>query len=229
MDTVVQRPMESDNPSRRNRKWPSGNSLRFYREKKDWTLQEVAKALDTKHQTIQKLETGKMKLTPEWADRIGEVLRVPAKFLGFSNAPDSYSWAVKPVPVVGVVDSEMRVNFNESPQRRIGLPDASPGLRALELGKDSMPGFEGWMILYDDDAREHVTQDMLERQEQNTKFLAHVLNGDTWWRRVVPSARRGFHHLESLHKATVYDVEIDWVCEVLKFEAPGQDLPPFEE
>ena len=149
-----------------------------------------------------------------------------AKFLAFSNEPGGYSWAVRPIPVMGVIDSDMRVNFTDAPRRRIGVPDAGPGLRALELGKGSMPGFEGWVILYDDAAREHVTQRTLQIQEQNTKFLAHVQDGSMWWRRIVPSARRGFYHLESLHKQTVYDVEIDWACEVLGFEPPGQDLPP---
>jgi transcriptional regulator with XRE-family HTH domain len=232
MDTSVQSQMESDNNAPSNpsgRKWPGTNSVRFYREKKDFTLQEVARALNTKHQTIQKLETGVMKLTPEWADRIGAVLRVPARFLAFSNEPNGYSWAVKPVPIMGLVDSEMRIETAGVPLRRIGVPDAAPGLRALELGKGSMPGFEGWVILYDEDSRERVSARTIELQEQNTKFLIRTHDGETWWRRFVSSARRGFYHLESLHKTTVYDVEIEWVCAVLGFEPPGQDLPPFDE
>lgn len=92
-----------------------------------------------------------------------------------------------------------------------------------------MPGFEGWVILYDDDARERITQRTLDHQERNTKFLIHVKDNGMWWRRAVPSSRRGFYHLESPHKQTVYDVETDWVCEVLGFEPPDQDLPPFDE
>ena len=123
----------------------------------------------------------------------------------------------------------MRVEFSAQPPRRIGIADAGPGLRALELGKESMPGFENWVILYDEDARGRVSQRTLERQDNNTQFLTRAHGGDMWWRRIVPSSRRGFFHLESLHKATVYDVDVDWVCEILGLKPPGQDLPPFDE
>jgi hypothetical protein len=170
-----------------------------------------------------------MRLTPEYAERIGAMLRVPAKFLAFSNEPNVYGWAVKPVPVVGIIDSEMRIGPEQLRPRRIGVPDASVGLRALELGKDSMPSFEGWTILYDENNRERVSQHILDRQAQNATFVIRTSSGEMWWRRIVPSARRGSHHLESQHKQTIYDVEIDWVSEVLGFEPPGKDLPPFEQ
>ena len=140
-----------------SKKWPA-NSLRFYRESADMTLTDVAKALKTNHQTIQRLETGKMRLTPEWAERIGEVVRVPKELLAFSDDPDAYGWAVKAVPVVGSIDADLRINFSPFPVRRIGVPNVTSNFRALELGAGSIPAFTGWTIVYDDEAHEHVSQ-----------------------------------------------------------------------
>ncbi len=58
-----------------------------------------------------------MRLTPEWAERIGEVVRVPKELLAFSDDPDAYGWAVKAVPVVGSIDADLRINFSPFPVR----------------------------------------------------------------------------------------------------------------
>lgn len=52
------------------------NRIKYLREKRGLKLAQLAELVGTSHATIQRLETGKMKLTQEWADRISRAMDV---------------------------------------------------------------------------------------------------------------------------------------------------------
>jgi transcriptional regulator with XRE-family HTH domain len=52
------------------------NRIRHLREARGLTLAELAEQVGTSHATIQRLESGKMRLTQEWAERISAALAV---------------------------------------------------------------------------------------------------------------------------------------------------------
>lgn len=53
------------------------NRIRHLREAKGLTLAQLADRIGTSHATVQRLESGKMKLTQDWATKIGSALAVP--------------------------------------------------------------------------------------------------------------------------------------------------------
>jgi hypothetical protein len=126
-------------------KWPP-NSIRFYREKLDVTLQELATELCTNYQTIEKLQNQKMELTTIWADRIGTALGVPASHIAFGDAPDAYHWAAKAVPVIGALNADLRIEPGTPPPQRIGISGRPPGTVAIEIGGDAISVLAGWFI-----------------------------------------------------------------------------------
>lgn len=52
------------------------NRIKLLRDERKWTLADLAQRVGTSHATIQRLETGKMQLTEEWATRIAKALSV---------------------------------------------------------------------------------------------------------------------------------------------------------
>ena len=203
------------------------NSLRHYRERAGLTLEEVAKGANTNHQTIQRLEVGKMRLTSEWAHRIGTALRVPHFLLGFSDSPHVYPWAASAVPVVGRFNSELRIEYSPEPLGRIGVTNRTATTVAVEITDEALPEMRGWMILYDTASRERMSPLVIQRQTSATKFISRTKDGGTWWRDIVPSHRRGYYHLEASKRRAIYDVEIEWVTEITGLD-PGQKLPPID-
>jgi plasmid maintenance system antidote protein VapI len=213
----------------RLKKAPPPNSIRFYRQKAGLTLEGLAALLNTNHQTIGKLENRQTNLTPEWADRIGARLGgIPSGLIAFSDAPDAYLWAARSVSVIGTVDSGLQIRLRDIVGRRVGITNKPPKTVALELTDNAIAPMNGWLLLYDEDARERVSAAVLKRQERNAKFIVCLADGTAWWRRIVPSSRRGRYHLEAEHKPPVYDADIESVTEVIGFERPGLDLPPPE-
>jgi hypothetical protein len=208
---------------------PPPNSLRYYRNLAGRTLMEIAAALNTKHQTIGKLETRQTILTPEWADRIGSLIGVPAQLIGFSYAPDAYIWAAKAVPVIGTVNADMRIEAAEPPYCSVGIwqRPVPASTFAVTIGREAFSQLSGYLLLFDDTKRERVTPAVISRQnQQDKKFIVHLIDGSMWWRRIVPGAKRNRYHLESVHKSLIENVEIESVSEIFAIEAPGLQLPP---
>lgn len=80
-----------------------GGRLKFLRERRGLSLRAVANQVseDTHFTTIAKLETGKMKMTDEWARKLAEVLSVPYQAI---LAPMTDPLAARAVPVYNIDD-----------------------------------------------------------------------------------------------------------------------------
>lgn len=209
----------------RLKKPPPGNSIRYYRQRKGLTLQEVASLLGTTHQTIQRLEERNQVLTPDWAMRIGSVVGgIPGALLGYSDAPDAYPWAARPVPVMGTVDERRLIELQPTPMFRVGLTNQPAGAIAVEVHDRNLL-VDRWLLLYDNSQAEPLTEEIISRQSAGERFVSRLPDGTVWVRRIVPAAN-GLCHLEADNAPPIYDVQVASVSLVLGFERPGQDLPP---
>lgn len=77
------------------------NWIRQLRESKGLTLAQLAERVGTSHATIQRLESGKMRLTQDWASKISSALSVPISEIFGEIVPA----AVTGLPVLGEVQA----------------------------------------------------------------------------------------------------------------------------
>jgi DNA-binding XRE family transcriptional regulator len=210
------------------RQWPL-NSIRFFREQKGRTLEEVAETIGTKHQTIQKLEKGEMALTPKWARQIGDALGIHWEDLGFPSTQD-YPWATRPVPVIGDVIQDLEVKFLEHPRRQTASitvvdPDVAD-VAALDIASGALPNLGGWLLFFDRNRR-RMTAEIVQQQRGSISFISELSNGSMWWKMIAPSTRRNIWHLGEMGVRPMHDVEIVGVYKVFAAQ-PGRDLPQLE-
>lgn len=206
-------------------KWPP-NSLKYYRKLKGLTQESLGRRIRGTHQLIEKLENRKNELTQTYAEQIGNVLGVPAAYLGYPG----YGW-LKLVRVVAELDDGRQVRFYPRHHGRVGVIGVpSETVVAIKVLPGALPGFEDWVIPYDPAAKEPMSQQILQRQEAGARFVISLANGSAWcMRTIVPGSRRGTYHLSLIGAGYLPDVEIAWVSEVFHMQPPRQLPPPYQD
>lgn len=190
------------------------------------SLEDVGKIVGVSRETIRKLEERDTWLDTDRAAQIARALSVPKEVLGFSYAADAYGWAAKALPVVGSIAANDEVLFEQTGRRVAGGAHLPPGSVALDIKQGKM---RGWLLVYRENAMEPMTKEILERQGPDEKFIAHLVNGTTWWRHIAPASKRNIYHLNSRYLDPLNDVEIEWVAEIVGFEPALFDLPTPEQ
>lgn len=99
------------------------NRIKQLREGKRLTLAELAERVGTSHATIQRLETGKMKLTQDWAARIATAMTVQLSEIFGDIVPA----AAQGLPVLGEVQAGI--------WREVEVAD-EPKQSSLPIGSD---------------------------------------------------------------------------------------------
>ena len=79
------------------------NNIRALRNKKGWTIRELADRMDTHFTTIARIERSESRLTREWAHKFAEALEVDARELIEGAGPMRDQLLVRHVPVIGLV------------------------------------------------------------------------------------------------------------------------------
>ena len=110
------------------------NRIKELRDKRGLTLAQLADLLDTSHATIQRLESGKMKLTQEWAERLAGPLNVRMVEVFGDVVPAT----VDGLPVLGSVQAGVWRETDVADEPKCGpipiSPDARyPGKRQFAL------------------------------------------------------------------------------------------------
>lgn len=67
------------------------NRLREFRDAADMTLEQVAEKARTSHQQVQRLETGKRRLTIAWLERLAQAMGYEASDIIGRHKPDHIS------------------------------------------------------------------------------------------------------------------------------------------
>lgn len=165
---------------------------------------------DVPHQTIEKLEKGERKLTKEWAVRLAPALRCDPQDLLF---PEEGERQVQVLGLVGAGAAMILYSEGDPPDDWVTAPDnATHKTVALEIRGDSMGSLlNGWLLFYDD-RRDPVTEDLIGRV-----CVAGLKDGRVLVKQIKAGGRKGFYTLHSSYAEPIYDVALDWAAEVKGF------------
>jgi transcriptional regulator with XRE-family HTH domain len=134
------------------------NNLRMLREGRDWSQDEAALALGTTRNQYAKLERGTRRLSDVWIARAAAAFGIDAGEVVTDRRPA--------VPVVGYVGAGSEAHFGTSqgPMDEVPAPDdATPQTVAVEVRGESLGTFfDGWLVFYDD-VRSPITDDLVGR------------------------------------------------------------------
>ncbi|MGY3240071.1 transcriptional regulator with XRE-family HTH domain [Bradyrhizobium sp. USDA 4448] len=206
---------------------PPPNLIRYFRRRAGMSLQDLGEMVGVTRETIRRLEERDTWLDADRATTIGRALSLPKEVVGYSTAPDAYTWAAKSLRVDGYVTARDEIKDLGPPYRRVAggshLPEDSVAFD-IQHGK-----MRGWLLVYRPEAAEPMSKIVLERQGPDEKFITCLENGTTWWRHITPAARSGLYHLNSRYQDPIHDVRIRWVAEIIGFESARFVLPTAEE
>jgi transcriptional regulator with XRE-family HTH domain len=135
------------------------NNLRALRESRSWSQDQAAQALETTRNQYAKLEGGSRRLSDVWIARAAAAYGV--------DAGDVVTDRRALVPVVGFVGAGSEAHFYGESQGPLGdapAPDGSTAQTiAVEVRGDSLGSFfDGWLVFYDD-VRSPITDDLIGR------------------------------------------------------------------
>ncbi len=136
---------------------PMANNLRALRDGRGWSQDQAAAALDTTRNQYAKLEGGSRRLSDKWIKRAAEAYGI--------DPGEIVTERLATVPVAGYVGAGSETHFYSGLQGPLGeaaAPDeATPDTVAVEVRGESLGAFfDGWMV-YFDDRREPVTDDLI--------------------------------------------------------------------
>lgn len=135
-----------------------GNNLRALREGRAWSQDEAAAAFGTTRNQYAKLEGGARRLSDVWIARAAAAYGI--------DAGEVVTDRRAVVPVVGHVGAGSEAHFGtgQGPIDEVPAPDdATPQTVAVEVRGESLGTFfDGWLVFYDD-VRSPVTDDLVGR------------------------------------------------------------------
>jgi DNA-binding XRE family transcriptional regulator len=121
------------------------------------------------------------------------------------------------VPLVGYVGAGAQTHFfqHEAPLDDVPAPDGTNDATvAVEIRGDSLGSFFDRWIVYYDDVRRPVTQDLVNRL-----CVVGLEDGRILIKKIQRSKSRGLFHLLSQTEPPIFDVHVDWAAKV-KHMAP---------
>lgn len=135
------------------------NNLRALRESRSWSQDHAAEALGTTRNQYAKLEGGSRRLSDVWITRAAAAFGV--------DAGDVVTDRRALVPVAGFVGAGSEAHLygdSQGPLDEVAAPEgATPQTIAVEVRGDSLGSFfDGWLVFYDD-VRSPITDDLLGR------------------------------------------------------------------
>jgi transcriptional regulator with XRE-family HTH domain len=183
------------------------------------TQSQLAEKAGTAHQTIAKLESGKMAFSDEWKERLAQHLGVDPWSLKWGDADSilEKTDSVDKVPVVGYIgaDSLYYADFDAGLWGAIDMVDPPPGSeRGLEAlivrGGSMVPAYRNGDLVFfrrwPGKIADLVGDDVVAKLTDGRACLKLLLKG----------TKPGRFRLESYSKtvAPMLDVEIEWVAPV---------------
>ncbi len=182
------------------------NNLRALRTARGWSQEQAAAALDTTRNQYVKLEAGTRRLSDKWIERAaaayavdpGLVVRELLRFVPVAGYVGAGS--------TGAVFGEGQGALGEVP----GPEGSTDRTVAVEIRGESLgPFFDGWLVFYDD-VRSPVTDDILNRL-----CVVGLADGRVLVKRVVRSAASPARFdLHGQFGDPIVDVALDWAAQV---------------
>lgn len=185
------------------------NRIRELRKNRGFTLEQLARRANTTNQQVQRLETGKRRLTTEWMERLAQALGCrPADLL-----PEAEPRTVAIVGYVGAGDEVYPVDDHAL---GAGLDQAEPppgevgDIVAVIVRGDSMyPSYnDGDVIFY---RRDESTP---EESFLGRECVVSASDGRMLLKRVIRGSRAGRYTLVSHNAPEIVDANIQWAAPV---------------
>ena len=185
---------------------PMANNLRALRESRDWSQEQAATALGTTRNQYAKLEGGSRRLSDVWIARAAAAYGI--------DAGEVVTDRKSVVPVVGYVGagSEAQFGTGQGPIDEVAAPEGStPQTVAVEVRGESLGTFfDGWLVFYDD-VRSPITDDLVGR------LCVVGLEDGRILVKMVHMNRSGRFDLHGQFGEPVLDVAIAWAAPVKSF------------
>lgn len=190
-----------------------GKALKEAREAKGLSQKALAQEVGVAQQLIGQLERGEVK-TSKAIYKIAKSLDVGVTSLD----PEIPSGAEggDTVPLVGRAGAGSAVALfalnGDDPAEEVPLPPgvaASPTLVAVEIEGTSLGALFDRSLVFYDDRRSPVSEDLLRKL-----CIVGLTDGRVLIKQILPGSKRGFYHLLSQTEGMIEDVSIDWAARV---------------
>lgn len=182
------------------------NNLRALREGRCWSQEQAAEAFGTTRNQYAKLEGGSRRLSDVWIARAAAAYGV--------DAGEVVTDRRAMVPVVGYVGAGSEAHFGtaQGPMDEAPAPDgATPQTVAVEVRGESLGAFfDGWLVFYDD-VRSPITEDLIGR------LCVVGLEDGRILVKMVQKNRSGGFDLFGQFGDPVLDAAIAWAAPVKSF------------
>ncbi|MCW5697184.1 MAG: XRE family transcriptional regulator [Bauldia sp.] len=187
-----------------------GDRLRQMRERAGFeSARSAALAHDWRESTYRAHETGGRQFDLEQARRYGRAFRADPYWLlhGIGRG------AVRRVPLMGYVGAGSEAHYYMTAQGPLEMVDAPEGATdstvALEIRGESLGElFDGWLVYYDD-VRSPVTEDLLGQL-----CVVGLADDRVLIKKLRQSATPGLYHLISQTEGPITDVAVLWAARV---------------
>ena len=185
------------------------NNLKALREGRSWSQDHAAEALGTTRNQYAKLEGGSRRLSEVWIARAAAAFGV--------DAGEIVTTRQALVPLAGFVGAGSEAHLYENsqgPLDEVTAPEgATPQTVAVEVRGDSLGTFfDGWLVFYDD-VRSPITDDLLGRL-----CVVGLADGRILVKMVRPSrTARDLFDLHGQFGAPILDVAVSWAAPVKSF------------
>lgn len=181
------------------------NNLRALRDGRGWSQEQAAAALGTTRNQYAKLEGGSRRLSDKWIARAAEAYGIdPGEVVTDRQGG---------VPVAGYVGAGTETHFyseTQGPLDEAPAPeDATMQTVAVEVRGESLgPIFSGWLV-YFDDRREPVTQDLIGRL-----CVVGLADERILVKKLMPGRGGRFYALHGQFGEPILDAEVLWAAQV---------------
>jgi transcriptional regulator with XRE-family HTH domain len=182
--------------------------VREYRKRKGLTLQQVAASMGTSAQTVQRLETGKMRMSLEWLEKFARALDVDTGEL-IANRPGRAIEDLGELTAAGLVVAAPIAGLAEGrPPLVLEIPAREPV--SVKLASRIGPYEEGTILVGD-------RLPAASHERANGRYcLANISGGRLLLRRVVVDPRSrvaliGYDDADPV----LFDVELVWLAPIV--------------
>ena len=179
-------------------------AIRELRLERKLSLEEVAFDVGISVSQLSRIERDEREAKASELRRLAEKLDVGVAEL--FRAPEE-------VPLVGYVGAGAEAHFYgtaDDPNETVPAPDgATPSTVAVEVRGESLGAlFDRWLVFYDD-RREPVTQDLMGRL-----CIIGLADDRVLVKKLRPSRTKGLFHLLSNVEEPILDVAVEWAARV---------------
>ncbi len=179
-------------------------AIRELRLERKLSLEEVAFDVGISVSQLSRIERDEREAKASELQRLAEKLDVGIAEL--FRAPEE-------VPLVGYVGAGAEAHFYgtaDDPDETVPAPDgATPSTVAVEIRGESLGAlFDRWLVFYDD-RREPVTQDLMGRL-----CIIGLADDRVLVKKLRPSRTNGLYHLLSNTEEPILDTAVEWAARV---------------